>query len=135
MSPWASNPAADSRKSTVFRTAQFFLLEIITFLIDGYNNLGYGPSIEAATRWSEQMAKPVTHLSRIRTIAGRTIGGRTITGTICNRMAGNGDINCTTDAAEVTCKLCLRELSYQTRKPGAALTTNQMVAMFAQVLA
>ena len=57
------------------------------------------------------MAKPVTHLSRIR-----QIGDRTITSTLCNRMTGAGDINCTTDVAEVTCKLCLRELSDQIRR-------------------
>jgi hypothetical protein len=50
------------------------------------------------------MAKPVTHLSRIRTVAGRTI-----TGTICNRMIA-GEINCSTDGAEISCKLCLRQM-------------------------
>jgi hypothetical protein len=63
------------------------------------------------------MAKPVTHLSRIR-----QLGDRTITGTICNRMTGNGDINCTTDAAEVTCKLCLNILSADRR--GKALANS-----------
>lgn len=49
------------------------------------------------------MAKPVTHLSRIRHLSDRTI-----TGTLCNRMTGAGDINCSTEVAEVTCKLCLK---------------------------
>ncbi len=56
------------------------------------------------------MAKPVTHFSRIR-----QVGDRTITGTLCNRMAGSGDINCTTDAVQVTCKICVRELADQVR--------------------
>lgn len=56
------------------------------------------------------MAKPVTHLSRIRQLADRTA-----TGTLCNRMTGNGDINCTTDAAAVTCKFCLKILSADQR--------------------
>lgn len=52
------------------------------------------------------------HLSRIRQLPGRTI-----TGTLCNRMTGAGEINCTTDEAEVTCKLCLREIA--NRQPKA----------------
>jgi hypothetical protein len=55
------------------------------------------------------------HLSRIR-----RIGGRTITGTICNRMVGDGEINCTTSVAEVTCKLCLSVISVQQREAGEA---------------
>jgi hypothetical protein len=54
------------------------------------------------------MAKPVTHFSRIRTISDRTI-----TGTLCNRMSNTGaggDLNVTTDAAEVTCKFCLKAM-------------------------
>jgi hypothetical protein len=51
------------------------------------------------------MAKPVTHLSNIRRFADRTI-----TGTLCNRMTGSGDINCTEVLGEVTCKFCLRNV-------------------------
>lgn len=50
------------------------------------------------------MANPVTHFSNIRRFADRTI-----TGTLCNRMT-SAEINCTEVIAEVTCKLCLREL-------------------------
>lgn len=75
------------------------------------------------------MTKAVTHLSNIRRFADRTI-----TGTLCNRMTG-GEINCTSDAAEVTCKLCLREMNYRSKRADRPLTTNQMVAMFAAVLA
>lgn len=57
------------------------------------------------------MAQPVTHFSRIR-----RIGDRTITGTLCNRMQGHGDINCTDVLEEVTCKLCQRELASQVRR-------------------
>ena len=33
------------------------------------------------------------------------------TGTLCNRMSNAGeDINCSTDLAAVTCKICLREI-------------------------
>jgi len=52
------------------------------------------------------MAKPVTHLSRIRHLADRTI-----TGTLCNRMTA-GEINCSTNAAEVTCKFCLKAMRW-----------------------
>lgn len=49
------------------------------------------------------MTTAVTHLSRIR-----TFGDRTITGTLCNRMTGHGDINCSEVIGDVTCKLCLK---------------------------
>lgn len=49
----------------------------------------------------------VTHLSRIIRTADRTI-----TTTLCNRMQA-GEINCTEVEAEVTCKLCLKALSYR----------------------
>lgn len=49
------------------------------------------------------MSKPVTHLSKITERRQHTL-----TGTLCNRMSNAGDdINCTTDEAEVTCKVCL----------------------------
>lgn len=54
------------------------------------------------------MTKAVTHLSNIR-----TIGDRTITGTLCNRMTGNGDINCSEVVGEVSCKFCIKQLSYR----------------------
>lgn len=60
------------------------------------------------------MAKQVTHLSRIQNKPGFTL-----TGTLCNRMVGHGDINCTDIEAEVSCKLCLRELAYRKRKEAA----------------
>jgi len=52
----------------------------------------------------KRMSRLVTHLSRVR-----RRGDMTITGTLCNRMS-SGEINCTTDAAEVTCKFCLRDM-------------------------
>lgn len=58
------------------------------------------------------MAKPVTHFSRIR-----QIGDRTVTGTLCNRMANGADINCTTEATDVTCKLCQLELLSNSGRP------------------
>ena len=54
------------------------------------------------------MAKPVTHLSRIRELSDRTV-----TGTLCNRMSNTGpggDINCTSNELDVTCKFCLRAI-------------------------
>lgn len=61
----------------------------------------------------------VTHLSRIRiqTRDGVEISRRT--STLCNRMVGAGDINCTTYPAEVTCKLCRRELKAQQARRAA----------------
>lgn len=50
------------------------------------------------------MAKPVTHLSKITRLRD---GSRT--GTLCNRMTG-GEINCTTELGEVTCKFCLKDI-------------------------
>lgn len=48
---------------------------------------------------------PVTHFSKITT---RRL--HTVTGTLCNRMSNAGDdLNVTTFAAEVTCKLCRRQ--------------------------
>ncbi len=44
------------------------------------------------------------HFSNIRHLKDRTI-----ISTLCNRMTSMGDINCSTDEAEVTCKLCLRK--------------------------
>jgi hypothetical protein len=32
----------------------------------------------------------------------------TVTGTLCNRMSDQGEINSTGNQAEVTCKFCLR---------------------------
>ncbi|EKS37792.1 hypothetical protein [Afipia clevelandensis] len=61
------------------------------------------------------MAKQVTHLSKIA-LNARGFAGHTITGTLCNRMTSYGDINCTENEAEVTCKLCLRELSYRRKR-------------------
>lgn len=57
------------------------------------------------------MAKSVTHMSKIAEYRNFTV-----TGTMCNRMACGDDINCTTVEAEVTCKLCIRQLSYKKRK-------------------
>jgi hypothetical protein len=51
------------------------------------------------------------HFSNIR-----QIGGRTITGTLCNRMVCDGEINVADDASAVTCKLCQRELAAQLRR-------------------
>lgn len=61
------------------------------------------------------MAQPVTHFSKVKQF---TWGGALVTktGTLCNRFTGTGDINCTTDPAEVTCKLCSRELAAQTQR-------------------
>lgn len=53
-------------------------------------------------------ASPKIHFSRIR-----HIGAMTHTGTLCGRMVSDGDINCTGEPAEVTCKLCQRELAAQ----------------------
>lgn len=53
------------------------------------------------------MTKPVTHLSRILRTADRTI-----TTTLCNRMT-QAEINCSENTAEVTCKFCLKQLSYR----------------------
>lgn len=62
------------------------------------------------------MSKSKTHLSRVR-----QRGCMTITGTLCNRMSNAGeDINCTTDAAEVTCRLCLGLLNGRASKTEAA---------------
>lgn len=61
------------------------------------------------------MAQPVTHFSRIR-----HIGDRTITGTLCNRMSNAGEINCTDNVDQVTCKFCLRELAAQNTRRRAA---------------
>ncbi len=58
------------------------------------------------------MSKPVTHLSKVR----RNIRGMdwAITGTLCNRMSNAGDdLNATESEAEVTCKFCLKQLSYR----------------------
>jgi|GEM_PF-4867298 len=75
------------------------------------------------------MAKPVTHLSNIRRFADRTI-----TGTLCNRMSC-GEINCSTDAAEVTCKFCLRMMAASsTSERMRGRTTNQMIAIFRDVI-
>jgi hypothetical protein len=49
------------------------------------------------------MAKPVTHLSKIRQIGPDSFR----TGTVCGRMVGSGDLNCTSDELDVTCKFCL----------------------------
>lgn len=54
------------------------------------------------------MPKAVIHFSNIR-----HLGGRTITGTLCNRMVCDGDINCSQWRTEVTCKLCLKALAAQ----------------------
>lgn len=54
------------------------------------------------------MAKPVVHFSNIR-----RIGDRTITGTLCNRMTCDGDINCSQWRSDVTCKFCLKALANQ----------------------
>lgn len=51
------------------------------------------------------------HFSKIR-----QIGKATFTGTLCNRMVCDGDINVADDASGVTCKLCLRELAAQIRR-------------------
>jgi hypothetical protein len=57
------------------------------------------------------MAKPVTHLSKVRMIGPDSC----ITGTLCNRMSNAGDdINCTTEQNEVTCKLCIRNFKLHT---------------------
>lgn len=56
----------------------------------------------------------VTHFSRIR-----QIGDRTVTGTLCNRMVCDGDINCSQFRLDVTCKLCLRELAAQEKRRAA----------------
>lgn len=62
----------------------------------------------------------VTHLSKMthRTV---THGPATVTmtGTLCNRMVGAGDINCTTEETEVTCKLCIREIAWKKRREAA----------------
>lgn len=50
------------------------------------------------------MAKAVTHLSHVTNYSGITR-----TGTLCNMMT-SGEINCSTDEAEVTCKFCLKYL-------------------------
>lgn len=63
---------------------------------------------------SKQMAKTVTHLSKISHRRDTTV-----TGTLCNRMTFHGDINCTDTETEVTCKLCLREMTYRKRKEAA----------------
>lgn len=63
------------------------------------------------------MAKPVTHFSKI---TQRRL--HTVTGTLCNRMSNAGDdLNVTTDASEVTCKLCQRELLAQTARAERAV--------------
>lgn len=71
---------------------------------DGLTMCGKSRSIHPSKRWEHIMAKPVTHLSNIRRFADRTI-----TGTLCNRMTG-GEINCSTNTDEITCKFCLRIL-------------------------
>lgn len=58
-------------------------------------------------RGTTQMAKPVTHFSKITRLADCTR-----VGTLCNRMTG-GEINCTEVIGEVTCKLCLREIDFR----------------------
>jgi len=55
---------------------------------------------------SKQMAKPVTHLSHIT----NPKNGCTHTTTLCNHMT-SGEINCSTDISEVTCKICLKYLA------------------------
>lgn len=58
------------------------------------------------------MPKPVTHLSKVTERRGVTH-----TGTLCRRMSNaSDDLNVTTVEAEVTCKLCIRELVYPARR-------------------
>ena len=55
------------------------------------------------------MAKPVTHLSKITERKFHTV-----TGTLCNRMSNaSDDLNVTAIESEVTCKFCLKQLSYR----------------------
>lgn len=63
------------------------------------------------------MSKTKTHLSLV--VANRHGGFNT--GTLCRRMSNSGHdgINCTEDAAEVTCSFCLRMIQrglHQTKK-------------------
>lgn len=63
------------------------------------------------------MARPATHFSRVRRFRSMRDGSETtVTGTLCNRMSNAGEINCTDDAAQVTCKFCIRELASQVRR-------------------
>lgn len=48
------------------------------------------------------MAQPVTHLSKIRQMGRDAFR----VGTLCGRMT-SGEINCTSDELDVTCKFCL----------------------------
>lgn len=58
------------------------------------------------------------HFSRItRRLLRDGFSVMATTGTLCNRMSNAGDdINCTTDTAKVTCKLCIRKLASQVRR-------------------
>lgn len=61
------------------------------------------------------MAKTVTHFSKM--VQRRDYH---LTGTLCNRMSNaSEDLNVTAEEAEVTCKLCLRELAYRKRREAA----------------
>ena len=53
------------------------------------------------------MPKAVTHFSQIIRTADRTI-----TTTLCNRMTSE-EINASQFRTDVTCKFCLKQLSYQ----------------------
>jgi hypothetical protein len=74
---------------------------------------------------------PVTHLSKVRVRTDRE--GNEIQrsiGTLCNRMLGQGDINCTTDPKEVTCKFCQKELKrtgHDARNTGSNVTNAGIV--------
>lgn len=61
------------------------------------------------------MAKPVTHLCKI--VQRKT---HSVTTTACNRMACTADgINSTDIEAQVTCKLCIRQMAYQKQREAA----------------